>query len=425
MSDVEDRLSRLRKAGRLRRRSRRIAPTKDQARPAPTLPSPPGSEDLLALSGMEVIDDNRGSFLLRTLRYELAHQQGPSILGDLLELPPGVAALTGRDSTLSAFDFRRIAFIDTETSGLAGGAGTIVFLTGVGSFEEDTYVVRQYFARNPAEEPAYLQHLSDLLLTMEGLVSFNGKSFDMPLLRSRFIMAGLESPADHLPHLDLLHPARRLWRDRLGACNFGNLETQILNYHRSGQDVASWLIPSMWFRYANNASNAADMERVLYHNEQDIVSMVPLAHILCGIFSGVIDPHPADLLALARNLARQGQLDEAESAYRRALEGDPSRAQRADIIMGLAALLKKKGEREKAAIWWQAMVTSKPLGTVDPYIELAKYHEWETKDLHAARRWTVAALEDAAQWRPSYERGQIISDLNHRLKRLQRKLGQE
>jgi uncharacterized protein YprB with RNaseH-like and TPR domain len=373
---------------------------------------------------MEVVNTSAGAFLLRTVRYDLSHTQGNASIGALLDLPVGTAAKAEGKPEMAGFDFRKAAFIDTETSGLAGGTGTIVFLTGVGVFEDDQYVVRQYFARNPAEEVAYLQQLAEQLQQAQGLVSFNGKSFDLPLLRSRFILAGIAPPRT-MPHLDLLHPARRLWRDRLGACNFGNLETNILAHHRTGQDIPSWMIPNLWFRFAKGENNVDDMAGVLYHNQEDIVSMAPLAHVLLATFAGVIAPHPHDVLSLAKSHARTGSYPQAEAAFRQALDGPLSSTQRFEAMTGLAALLKRQGQRDKAVIWWQAEIELNPTANVDPYVELAKYHEWETGDLDAARVWTQEAIALARTWRADYRRSQTLAELEHRLGRVQRKLANQ
>jgi len=428
VTNVQDRLDRLRKAGRLKRRRRpNLPPTippETQSSPASVTTSSralPPVDDLADLPGMEETDTPFGTYLLRTAHYDLSHAQGAVSVGDLLNLPVGLAEQVEGKAEMAGFDFRQVAFIDTETSGLAGGAGTIVFLTGVGTFEDDQYVVRQYFARNPAEERAYLLHLTEQMQQAQGWVSFNGKSFDMPLLRSRFIMSGMTPPPEQ-PHLDLLHPARRLWRQRLGACNFGNLEIQILEHHRSGQDVPSWMIPEMWFRFAKGGGNVDDMAAVLYHNQEDIVSMAPLAHVLLGTFAGVIAPHPHDVLSLAKSYTRTGSDTQAETTFRQALDGPLPTAQRIEAMTQLAALLKRQKRRNKAAIWWEAQIELDPTSSVDPYIELAKYYEWETRDLAAAISWTEKAFAIVQTWRSGYHRTEALAALEHRSKRLQRKL---
>jgi uncharacterized protein YprB with RNaseH-like and TPR domain len=318
------------------------------------------------------------------------------------------------------FDFRRAVFLDTETSGLAGGAGTIVFLTGVGTFEEDAYVVRQFFARNPAEERAYLPDLARFVAERGGLVTFNGRSFDWPLLRSRFILSGI-APPDEQPHVDLLHPARRLWRPRLGACNFGNLERRILDYQRSGLDIPSYMIPSLWFSFARGQGSVREMEAVLYHNLEDIVSMVPLAHVIAATLSGAREPHPQDLPALGRAWQRANRSEKAEAAYRRALDAPLPPSLRAQTLRELALLLKRQNRRDEAAVFWRALADMRQSNDVEALVELAKYHEWHTGDIEKARALTLEAITRAETWTPVYRRRDMLADLTHRLERLERK----
>lgn len=422
--DIQARLQRLRKAGRLRRRSKPrgpdVHPAEPAHAPAPAHDAPAGVTCLTDLTGMTEISAERGAYLLRTVRYPLTHRQGRSSLGDLLALPPDGARFLAESPD---FDFQQAIFLDTETSGLAGGAGTIVFLTGVGTFEDDAYVVRQYFARNPAEERAYLPDLAQFVAERGGLVTFNGQSFDWPLLRSRFILSGIQPP-DKSPHIDLLHPARRLWRLRLGACNFGNLERRILDYQRSGLDIPSYMIPSLWFNFARGAGNVQEMEAVLYHNLEDIVNMVPLAHIIAATLAGTVEPHPQDWLALGRVWQRAGDVTGAERAYRRALEGPQPPAHRALAMRELALLLKRQERRQEAAVWWEALAELDRPNDVEALVELAKYHEWHTGDIEKARAVTMSAITRAGTWTPVYRRREILTELTHRLERLKRKLGE-
>ncbi len=422
--DIQARLQRLRKAGRLRRRQRPRGPepppseqSSPPAVPAPAHDAPAGATDLTELPGMEERAGKLGSYLLRTVRYPLAHQQGRICLGDLLALPAAAAGLLAESP---GFDFRRAVFLDTETSGLAGGAGTIVFLTGVGTFEGDAYVVRQYFARNPAEERAYLPDLARFVAQRGGLITFNGRAFDWPLLRSRFILSGVQPP-DEQPHVDLLHPARRLWRPRLGACNFGNLERRILDYQRSGLDVPSYMIPGLWFSFARNQDNVGEMTAVLYHNLEDIVSMVPLAHVIAATLAGMMAPHPQDWLALGRTWQRAGDVEGAERAYRRALDAPQPPAHRAQTLRELALLLKRQERRQEAAVWWEALAGMNRPDDVEALVELAKYHEWHTGDIEKARAWTLEAMTRAETWTQAYRRREILAELTHRLERLEGK----
>jgi len=417
-AEVLARLQRLRKTGRLRRRPKPRPAEPPPPEPLPDAPSASASAaSLTDLPGMTEVESPWGRYLLRTVRYPLTHRQGRIGLGEVLGLSPAAIAQLAEGADA---DIQRAIFLDTETSGLAGGAGTIVFLTGVGAFEEDVYVVRQFFARNPAEERAYLPDLARLIAARGGLITFNGRAFDWPLLRSRFILSGIEPP-DEAPHIDLLHPARRLWRPRLGACNFGNLERRILQHRRSGLDIPSWMIPQLWFQYARGEGNVRDMEAVLYHNLEDIVSMVPLTHVIAALLAGDIEPHPQDWLALGRVWLRQGQGDRAEGAFRRALEGPQPPSQRAQAMRELALLLKRSDRRDEAAIWWRALAEMEPHEDVEALVELAKYHEWRTGDIEKARAWTLEAITRAQNWSSPLRRRDALAALHHRLERLDRK----
>ena len=168
--------------------------------------------------------------------YRLDYQHGDDRLVDLLQFSPAAAAPFVQDARLAAHDFRDFLFLDTETTGLAG-AGTLAFMVGVGFFEPsphgERFVVRQYFLRDHGDEPALLLLLDELLAEKAGLVTFNGRSFDVPLLEGRFIMNRMPTDLRDRPHLDLLHPARRLWRHRLGSCALGSLEGSLLGLRRT------------------------------------------------------------------------------------------------------------------------------------------------------------------------------------------------
>jgi len=413
MSDLEARLQRLRAAGRLKRRSGRT--------PAATGPRPDNIP--VRQSEMEEVCGADGCFVLRTLRYELTHQQGDVMLGAVLQLPAQTAAHLGAADIAPTFSFHDAVFLDTETTGLAGGTGTIVFLTGVGRFEEDAYVIRQFFARNPGEEAAYLPHLAELLAEAQAVVSFNGKSFDIPLLRSRFILAGLSPDFVQLPQLDLLHPARRLWRQRLQSCSLLQLEQDILHHRRGAADIPSWLIPNIWFRYARGEGNDDEIAAVLYHNQEDVLSMAPLAHVLGGTLCGLLPPHPHDLISLARHRLRMDDITGATAAYEQALALPHLPGQRSQLMLELASHLKRRYGRQAALSWWQHVAADDTPAAVDAHIELAKYHEWESRDLQTALSWTEQAIARVQRTPQDLAQSHQLAALEHRRQRLLRKLG--
>ncbi|NJN82342.1 MAG: hypothetical protein HC802_08765 [Caldilineaceae bacterium] len=323
---------------------------------------------------------------------------------------------------------------------MGGGAGVYCFMVGVGQFEFSSdgaarFAVHQLFMRNPAEEPALLTALADLLGGKEVVVTFNGRSFDLPLLRTRyrqnqgFLPNGVGLPGLLEPgraHLDLLHPARQLWRRRLQSCRLINLEQHILGLLRSEDDVPGHMIPLLYTQYVQSG-NAGPMANVFYHNQEDIVSMVGIAERLAAVFEPPPDQlEPAELdglewLALARCYDNVEEWALAEPAYRRALERVRRPDDQREIFDRLAQLLRRQERWEAAAEVWQEWLSTVPGADPLPYVELAKYYEWQVKDLEQAEMWAGWALHNLAAAPRFSARASQIAELEHRLARLQRK----
>ncbi|MEM7119409.1 MAG: ribonuclease H-like domain-containing protein [Chloroflexota bacterium] len=218
------------------------------------------------LPGGKLVETAEGDCFVLDQVYPLSYRHGNGRLIDLITFTPQQAQFITKDDRFAELDFRDFLFVDTETTGLAG-AGTLAFMVGVGFFEanstsgSEAFVVRQYFLRDHGDEPAMLLLLDELLQQKKGLISFNGRSFDIPLLDGRFLMNRLFSDLTDLPHFDLLHPARRLWRNRLGSCALGALEPNLLGIERTHEDVPGWLIPSLYNDYLRSG-NARELVRV-------------------------------------------------------------------------------------------------------------------------------------------------------------------
>lgn len=318
-------------------------------------------------------------------------------------------------------DPERFIFLDTETTGL-GGAGAIPFLVGVGTFNEaGHFTVRQFFLRDPAEEEALLVFLHDFVAPDSALVTFNGRQFDVPLLAGRYILARRATHIRELPNLDLLLPARRLWRRRLSSCALGSLEFGILDVHRSQADVPSYLIPAFYQQYLATG-DAREMARVFYHNEQDILSMVSLAAILARAFSQPAEPDlPVDdRISLARWYDSRGMIAECEAAYRLAVDEALDESTRRDALEGYAMLLKRLQRRAEAVSLWEFLADLKM--DILGHEELAKYYEWHTGDPAQALRWAEAGIALAESWQPGLSQVQALASLKHRRERLIRKL---
>jgi uncharacterized protein YprB with RNaseH-like and TPR domain len=401
---------------------RRTAPHQT---PAPTLAIVGGREE----------ETPFGPCYLIEREYPLDHQHGPHLLGALHTLDPATFAALGADARLATMPHEQLLLLDTETTGLAGGTGTHVFLVGLGFLRTDpfgtsTFVVRQYFLRHLREERALLHALGEILGQFGALVSFNGKSFDWPLLTTRFVLARLAQAreARGWPHLDLLHPARRVWKHRLRSCSLGTLEADVLGVSRD-VDVPSALIPELYFRYLRDGDHRPLLP-VLAHNETDIISLLTLLiHVGSLLTEGVLERDAAlaaslrgaDRFGLATLHAGLGQETASIVAYRAAL-ADPTLTPplRRAARHALALALKRARRWEEALPLWRDAIKAEARRKVpDPWahIELAKYHEHVTRDYPAAitiveAASTLMALRNISAWR---------DELGHRLARLQRK----
>lgn len=377
-----------------------------------------------------LIDTPYGPTFVHEDVFPIEHAHGRYALGELLRLSPAAAAQIANIPALAEIDLGHAAFIDTETTGLSGGTGTLAFLVGVGVFHisRSAFVIHQFFLRTPAEEPAMLHALYELLDDFQAVVSFNGRGFDLPLLESRFTLARLRPRILRAPHLDLLMPARRVWRGRLPSCALSSLEHHVLDVRREQADVPGFLIPEMYVNYVRSG-DAAEMPRVLYHNALDILSMVSLSTRLITLFTSAGEtpapveapPGADDLLALGKWYDDLGRTADAEATLRACLAAQPEAETRAAALHRLGYLLKRLDRHTETVRVWEALSESQTRLGIDACVELAKYYEWRDINIERAAVWTQEAVDIIAASPESYEREQIESDLAHRLKRLNRK----
>jgi len=398
----------------LRRRLGRLGVTAGRAF-SPRTPEP--GRDIHELVEGELVETDHGTCFRVAHLYPPDHRHGSRHLGDWHDLLPVTLADLAGEPALAGVDPHNLIFIDTETTGL-GGMGTLAFEVGVARFAASGALeVYQFFLRDPAEEPAMLSLLDDLISPGGGLVTFNGRAFDVPLLAGRYIMNRRPPVLESLPHLDLLMPARRLWRRRLQSCSLSSLEARALGIRRTQDDVPGYLIPMLYNEYLRTR-DAREMRRVLYHNEIDLLSMVVLAAELGAAFRAPDDPtlHIEDRLSLARWYLSSGDASGAESAYRTALEQAPDVLTRQEALEGLASLLKRSGHHADAVPLWVDLADLKQ--DVHGHVELAKYYEWHAVDFQQALHWTEQGIALAQSWRPGLHRTEALRELNHRRKRL-------
>lgn len=279
-----------------------------------------------------------------------------------------------------------ILFLDTETTGLSGGVGTVAFQVGVGYFAPTGFVVEQWLMHDYSEEMELLTGLNSLMGRFPILCTFNGRTFDVPLLKTRFTMNRIPDP--HIPpvHADVLFPARRLWKLRLKSCNLGHLEEELLGVQRE-DDLPGTLVPQTYFQYLKDG-DFAPMERILKHNRQDIVSLAQLFFYLC---QQVDKPEEIqadeDLFSLARAMEKQGQRQKALKCYRMLCRGNL----RAQGFQALALDARRQGRVDTAIRLYQAMLRrgEQPVQSCEA---LAKLYEHQLKDPAQALSYTRQAL---------------------------------
>jgi uncharacterized protein len=322
---------------------------------------------------------------------------------------------------LAPGDLRRPLFLDTETTGLSGGTGTVAFLVGLAWREADGLTLAQYFLRDFNQENALLWAVGQCVNEAGVLVSYNGRCFDWPLLQTRLVMRRASWPAP--PHFDLLSLARRIFRPRLPDCALQTIEQAVLDLHRA-DDLPGSLIPSRYFAWVRDGDPHV-LDAVFTHNRQDVLSMVLLLARFEAVLRGSDDLHPLDRFGRARFLELRGFHDDAIQAYRQLWQHRPKGSQ--PVLGGalglrLARLLRRQGRWEEARSvleeCWRTQAYPYPVA-----IELAKLLEHQARDFNAARRIVGDALRLLAlaavpnpQWR---------ADLERRVQRLDRRLNQD
>lgn len=347
--------------------------------------------------GGEAVETAHGRHFETEKLYERHRRHGSADIGSLAELPEDLlTAISGGAAPLSPP--AEWAFLDTETTGLAGGTGTCAFLVGVGRITAEGFRVRQFFMRDYSEEASLLDAVARHLAPFRVLITYNGRSFDQPLLETRYRLNRSRPPFGTLEHLDLLHGARRLWKLRYESCRLVDLETQVLGFEREG-DVPGALIPYLYFEYLRT-HRAARLLPVFHHNATDILTLACLTGIVPLAFK---DPenlpfrHGSEIAGIARWLREAGDLEQARALFRRAIYTKESAADMPDHLMfrtlwDLAAIERKLGAEDQAVALWNDLAAARNPFRILALEELAKHYEHRQKDLPRALETTRAAL---------------------------------
>jgi hypothetical protein len=374
----------------------------------------------------EEIQTEFGCCLLRVRRFDPEHVHGSTKLASILKRDMSMADNAGKNPLLKDMDIHRTLFLDTETTGLAGGTGTVAFLVGIGFFDGDTFTVEQFFMRDYPEEAAMLHLLSRKFARYEYIVTFNGTTFDIPLLKTRFIMHRLESNMGELAGFDLLHAARRIWRLREHGCTLAALEENIIGFSRA-DDIPSHLIPALYFDYLATC-DIIPLLGVFEHNLYDVMTMVNLLDAILNIYRGDFSMgmrYGSDYYSAAR-IFRKSAPEHSLDCYLKALRGPLDAELESKVLMNLS-LIHKREERWNSAIKnWELLSTRKGNIAILALVELAKYYEHHRKEIPPALEAIRKALTKLEQNRylSIAEPKHLEKALTHRLQRLQRKLRQ-
>jgi hypothetical protein len=388
----------------------------------------PGADDAIG----DVLDGawhERGGhrFLVVDRVYVPGYRHGSMVLADGLPpsdgMWPRLSLLANPPPPLCGFGAAgassHLLFVDLETTGIAGGAGTYAFLVGCGWFAGGTFRIRQFFLSSFTAERALLEAVGELAADAGTVVSYNGKSFDLPLMETRFALHRLPSPFGELPHIDMLHPARRMWRGVDAACRLVTIEESLCGYVRDN-DVPGFEIPARYFRYVH-AGDARPLAAVFEHNRLDLLSLALVTARAAQLLEdGPVAARTArEALGMGRLYERGGMMTEAKSSFARAIEFDDADAElRAEALRAYALVARRLRHYDDAADAWRRVLG---LTECPPPIEreaseaLAVHHEHRRRDLASARNFTLRLLNVDE----SVTRRQAAA---YRLARLDRKL---
>jgi hypothetical protein len=423
---LDEKLRQLKRASGIRDRDKELEQTLEYLRRLENSPSARKLPAQRFAKGIEeyvegqVMKNSRGEFFLAREAFPFGRPYGKLRIGDIPSADLTPLNLLLRDEAMP--EASRLVFLDTETTGLAGGTGTCAFLIGIGNVEGVKFVVRQFFLRDYPEEKAMLEALAEPLGACEGIVTFNGKTFDVPLLETRYALARMKSPVERLVHFDALHPARRLWKLRLESCKLTDLEAAILGINREG-DVPGAEIPAIYFDYLRTG-DARGLQPVFYHNALDVLSLaaltVELARAL-GDGGAEALASPIDLFSLSRILGTAGSKEESISTCRHALTAGLPGPIESLALKHLAAELKRKRQHDAAVELWLELSRREAPFAVEALEELAIHYEHHLHDLQQALEFTLAAMAHLEGRFPSVSHRTRFAK---RLQRLQRKQAQ-
>ncbi len=407
--DLQDQLALLRR--KIARIDRKFAEPKAPP-PVVTRPEPPEQYFPEEWLQGDEIENQYGRHFQTERIWERHRRHGSMSICDLEDLPEDFLSSISNGEIERTNPFQW-AFLDTETTGLAGGSGTYAFLIGVGRITPEGFRCRQFFMREFGEEASLLHSLTEHLNQFDVLITYNGKTYDQPLLETRYRMQRSKPPFSRLVHLDLLHGARRLWKLRFDSCRLVELENQILGVEREG-DLPGELIPYVYFEYLRTRE-AFKLLPIFHHNAIDILTLACLTGIVPWAFHSPDKArlsHGAEMVGLGRWLRQAEQYENALGFFRRAVDRGLADHLLFRTLWDIAALEKKLGRQTSALDVLTELAASRNPFRAPALEELAKHYEHRERNYAMALEMTRSALEIAD-----------CDALRHRALRLEKRLG--
>jgi uncharacterized protein YprB with RNaseH-like and TPR domain len=354
--------------------------------------------------------------------YPLDVKYGRVTLSSGLEIKGNILTCLSKESAFENLDLSTALFIDLETTGLSGGSGVVAFLVGLGFYRDDKFYVAQFFLGELAEEEKMIQELGQFFSQMnfQSVVTFNGKGFDMPLLETRFILHKQPFILSELPHLDFLFPARSLWKHKHESCRLYHLAREVVEADRS-EDIPSAEIPWRYFEYLNTG-NFDLIEPILYHNQEDILSLLGVIIVGSFFFSDEKKQKftdAMDLYGAGRVMENVGEAEKSVNFFKRALKEGLSDELSLSAKKRISYYFKKKREWKSAVSLWKEMTSSnaRSRDLLCSFRELAMYLEHKEKKYEEARKIAEEGYVLSLDFSSYYEK-----DFTHRRERLKRKI---
>jgi uncharacterized protein YprB with RNaseH-like and TPR domain len=356
----------------------------------------------------------RDPFLVKDFYYSLDGRYGKVRLGEWRDLQPETLAVISGSAAFAALDPQKVLFFDSETTGLAGGTGTIPFMLGFGFFSESVFQVKIFLLQDLDREGEFLDAVDDFLAAGDfaATVTFNGKAFDFPLLETRYILQRRRFPLLQLPHLDFLFPARTIWKNTFDSRKLGYLGEMLLGISRS-DDIEASFIPALYFNFLRSQDLSA-IEPVIEHNAMDLVGLA--AVVLLGaryLADHSLTADEGEILGLGMLCERAGLLEKAESFYRIAKDVSGRGEVKARAQRRLSILLKKKKLFHEALELWKLLSENNDL---QAYREISVHYEHRERNYYQAVEIVEKAL-GSVSLSPSQQQ-----ELEKRLERLRSKI---